>query len=707
MSAIVGFLGLDGRPARAEELERMVETLAHRGPDGRAIWCEGSVGLGHCMLHTTPESLNEHLPLQRDGLVITADARIDNREELIDLLQLKNQQPDQISDSKLILYAYQHWGEDCPAQLIGDFAFAIWDSAKHHLFCARDPFGVRPFYYYHSDHLFVFASEIKALLRVPGVPCQLDELRIGYHLIPMVEDKAITFYRDIRRHLPGHCLKISSRGACNRAFWSLDSSREVQLASDDDYAQAFREIFYEAVRCRLRSAFPIGSALSGGLDSSSATCVARDLLARDGHPVLHTFSAVFDRTPQCDERSYINAVLSQGGLEPHYILADQLNPFADLEQVFGFMDEPFSSPTLYIFLGLCRAAHEQGVRVLLDGFDGDTAVHHGDSFLAELARAGQWATFAAEAKAIARHENLPSVSSLIYHYGLPYLTELALADRWDVFVREGSKFASQFGFNRRHVYWQCGIEPRLIAPVRRFWQRCRGYDEVGQRVGNVIRREFASRIDLPERMRALTAKQAVSPRTAREEHHAILTSGLIPYAFELTDKTSMALAIESRHPFADRRLVEFCLALPPQQKLQQGWIRMIVRRALSGVLPEKITWRGGKTVNSPAVTAAFGEVKAALLQEIIMKDPGPLEAYVNVTALREIYQRYLAQQDLHDELLIWQAVTLALWLRYLGLGGLSPQYPVDKIQSIAREKSFSFDNNVEGGKISCYGLKPT
>ncbi|NTV72519.1 MAG: hypothetical protein HGA71_20570, partial [Azonexaceae bacterium] len=212
-------------------------------------------------------------------------------------------------------------------------------------------------------------------------------------------------------------------------------------------------------------------------------------------------------------------------------------------------------------------------------------------------------------------------------------------------------------------YW------RLIAPLRRFWQQCRGYDDVEQRVGNLIDQGFAKRISLPERMRVLRAKQTVSPSTAREEHHAILTSGLIPYAFELTDKTSMAFAIESRHPFADRRLVEFCLALPPQQKLQQGWIRMIVRRALSDVLPEKITWRGGKTVNSPAVTAAFGEVKATLLQEIIMSDPGPLEAYVNIVALREIYQRYQSKQDLHDELLIWQVVTLALWLRYTGLGG--------------------------------------
>jgi asparagine synthase (glutamine-hydrolysing) len=661
----------------------MVDILAHRGPDGRAIWSEGSVGLGHGMLHTTPESLNEHLPFERDGLAITADARIDNREELIGSLRLETHQRRRISDSELILHAYRKWKEECPARLIGDFAFAIWDSTEHLLFCARDPFGIRPLFYHHSDNLFVFASEIKALFRVPGVPRQLDELRIGYHLVPTVEDKAITFYRDIRRLVPGHSLVLTLSGVRYQAFWSLDSSREVHLPSDKDYAEAFREIFFEAVRCRLRSAFPIGSTLSGGLDSSAVTCVAREQLAQDGDPILQTFSAVFDQTPQCDERSYIDAVLSQGGLEPHYIQADRLNPFTDLEEVFGFTDEPFSSPTFYLFWGLCRAAREQGVRVLLDGLDGDTAVHHGDSYLAELARGGEWVKFASEARAIASHENLPSVPSLIRQYGLPYLTELAQAGRWDVFAREGAAFSGQFGFRRRDVWWHCGVQPVIVEPTRRLWRRWLGNEDGVDRVGNLIRPEFANRNGLADRIRGLRAKRSVSPRSAREEHHALLTSGLLPYAFELTDKASAAFGMESRHAFADRRLVEFCLALPPQQKLREGWIRLIVRRALSDVLPAKVAWRGGKTVNSPAVTAAFGAVKTALLDEIIMKEAGPLESYVNVTALRELYQRYLARNDLHDEILIWQAATLALWLRYTGLDGSSWEYSAESRQPIA------------------------
>jgi asparagine synthase (glutamine-hydrolysing) len=149
MSAIFGIYHLDGKPVAQDNVERMSEVLAHRGPDGSKIWLYENLGLGHRMLWTTPESLREILPLATaDGnLVITADARIDNRDELIRLLGLQNHQADTISDSELILTSYQKWGEQCPEKLLGDFAFAIWDARRQSFFCARDRFGVKPFYY--------------------------------------------------------------------------------------------------------------------------------------------------------------------------------------------------------------------------------------------------------------------------------------------------------------------------------------------------------------------------------------------------------------------------------------------------------------------------------------------------------------------------------------------------------------------------------
>jgi asparagine synthase (glutamine-hydrolysing) len=204
MSGICGIYYLDGRPVDPVDLTNMVDILAHRGPDGAHIWHDGPVGLGHRMLWTTPESLTEQLPYERNGLVITADARIDNRDELIATLGLTGRQAVEIADSQLILAAYEKWGEQCPEKLLGNFAFVIWDSRKQQLFCARDHFGAKPFYYYQSHRIFTFASEIKALVCLSEVPRRLNETRVADHLLMNFEDRVITFYRDILRLSAAH-----------------------------------------------------------------------------------------------------------------------------------------------------------------------------------------------------------------------------------------------------------------------------------------------------------------------------------------------------------------------------------------------------------------------------------------------------------------------------------------------------------------------
>jgi asparagine synthase (glutamine-hydrolysing) len=309
------------------------------------------------------------------------------------------------------------------------------------------------------------------------------------------------------------------------------------------------------------------------------------------------------------------------------------------------------------------------MRVLLDGFDGDSAVHHGDSYLAEIARAGDWERFASEARAISRHEGLASLPSLIDQYGSPYLTELALSGKFGTFAREAHGFARAFGLNRRKVYWHCAIAPGFLAPMRRLTGQLAQRGGARNGVGRMIQRGFARRIGLAERLNAFAGNRPGTVSNAREEHVAILSSGLLPYAFECLDKASMAYGIEGRHPYADRRLVELCVSMPAQQKLHQGWTRMVVRRALSDVLPHEIAWRGGKTVNSPAVSAAFDKVKTTVLRDAIIDAPGSLGAYVDLRELREIYRRYLDGGGLQDELLLWQSATLALWLRHTGLGG--------------------------------------
>lgn len=668
MSGIAGVYYLDGRPAESKDVERMVSALAHRGPDGAGLWCDGSVGLGHRMLHTTPESLHETLPVvNRTGdFVLTADARIDNRAELIGVLKLGDHA--QVVDSQLILAAYEKWGEHCPERLVGDFAFALWDRRQQQLFCARDHFGIRPFYYYFSDQLFAFGSEVKALFCLAQVPRRLNELQVGYHLARAIEDNATTFYRDIYRLPAAHCMVVDREGMRLRQHWSLDPSRELHLPSDEAYAEGFRELFSEAVRCRLRSAFPIGSLLSGGLDSSAVTCVARDLLAQNGQRRLHTISGIYEERPQCDERSFIQAVLERGNLTPHFTQIDRLSPLTDFGRVVWHGDEPFTSPTLYLGWELYKTAYEYGVRVVLDGVDGDTAVSYGDGYLAEMARAGRWNAFVQETKALAQRTKQPTASVLAQVYGVPHLGEMVLKGKWPAFARGFTELHRHFGFSRRDMLLETIVKPLVSEALRLRLPVLTGHRKPSQTCDPIIDPGFAARFSLQERIEAVAAHRLCVPKTAREEHHGVLASGVMPFVFELANRTSSAFSIEARHPFSDRRLIEFCLALPPDQKLSQGWTRVVMRRALEGVLPEKIQWRGGKTLNSAAFTHGLLNLERERLEQVIVDDPSIIEPYVDVSVLRETYQRYLSSvKRRSDEMRVWQAVTLALWLRQANL----------------------------------------
>ena len=669
MSAIVGYFCRDGRPAAQAELSGMVEALAHRGADGSGMWIKGSVGLGHQMLWVTPESVGSHQPLvSRDGeLAISADARIDNREELIDLLGWGARPAGEITDSALILGAYEAWGERCPEYLLGAFSFAIWDGRRQQLFCTRDHLGARPFYYYCSEGTLCFASEIKGIFALSGVPRRLNEVRIGYHLRPdlLFGDKTITFYQDVLRLAPAHTLTVGCERVELRCYWSLDIDRELRLGSDAEYAEAFRDLFVEAVRCRLRSAYPVGSMLSGGLDSSSIACTARDLMQGSGKGLLHTFSAVFDEFTGADESEYGQAVTARGGMAPQFTHPDLQSPFVDLESVFDCLDEGFWWPNYSLFLGIYRAASASGVRVLLDGTDGDTTVSHGFDYLFKLVRIGDWETFAGEARGItARFDDSTFATTMgfLWSYGVPQLTELVRTGQWGEFGRGVNRLGREFGTSRRRLLFG-SLVAAVPERVKRTWGRLRGGNDREALGISYIHPAFAHRIDLVDRLDALESTRSAVPWTERTDHFWGLESGALPYSLELMGTLAGGMGIETGYPFCDRRLIEFCLSLPPEQKLRDGWSRWVMRGAMEGILPPKVQWRGGKGTLSPHCSRGLKRYERALLDEVILDGDSGLEAYVEMDALRSAYERYLEQGTTQDLAPVWVSATLALWLK--------------------------------------------
>jgi len=632
MSGIAGFLRRDGAPAPIENLNRMIAAIAHRGPDDAGVWAEGSVGLGNCLLRTTPESIHEHLPRKASEapFVIAADARIDNRADLMEALGVRGIAT--ITDSELILNAYAKWGEKCPIHLIGDFSFAIWDARQQRLFCARDSAGTRSLYYFAAPGIFAFGSEIKAILALPEIPAELNEQRVGDFIINLFEDRTITFYKNILRLPAAHCLTVTRDRLDIRNYWKLDASREIRFRTDQEYTEAFRDIFGEAVKCRVRSSVPVGSALSGGLDSSAIACYARDLLVqKDSRARLHTFSVIFPEAPEqdlrsIDEREYVDSVLRTGNFEPHYVRGDRLSPLQDMARVHRHLDEPNFAPNLYLHWGMYAAAQQQGVRVFLDGLDGDTTVSHGFELLDDLAK----------------------------------------RMRWIRLYREGSLLAKNLfqGSNARRILWRYCFRDMMPNWAHRAWRLAHG--RFGELRGNstLVSAEFEQRLNL--RRRALELNNTPKPKRARDHHLKALQYSLYAHALEMADKASSAFGIEARYPFFDRRLIEFCLAAPPEQKLANGWNRVVFRRAMQGILPYEIQWRCGKGNLSSNFHRNLLEFEAGALDELTAPGGARISPYVDMAALRYACDSYkaapLALGGKHS-LELFIAANLEFWMR--------------------------------------------
>lgn len=641
MSAILGIYNLNSSQVEPANLVKMLDILAHRGADGAGQWNEGPIGLGHRMLWNTPESQGEKLPLVsgNDNYVVTADARIDNRDELISALALNEYHQGTISDSEIILAAYKKWGTQCSDRLLGDFTFAIWDKSQQLMFCARDHFGVKPFYYYYRPgQAFIFASEIKGILCLPEVSCQLNETRVGDYLEAMFEDRTITFYQDIYRLAPGHCLTVTAQKLQIKQYYALDPKYELRLSSERDYVEAFQDVFTQAVSCRLRSAFPVGSFLSGGLDSSSITSAASQILAKQNSQ-LKTFSAIFDKITQCDEREFINEVLSQNTtINPHYVQADKLSPLQDIDRVLWHQDEPFYAPNLFMHWGLYESANQQGVRIILDGFLGDTTVSHGWPYLIELARKFRWITLSKEIQSATQRNGGSSREWLKYYL------------------------------------WQYSLKPWVPEGFRQAWRKLKGYQVASPKLSPIVNSEFARNIKLLERIQAFSPHQSPTFWTAREYHHQDILSGANSFALEGINKAASAFGIEARFPFTDKRLVEFCLAIPPQQKFHDGWIRFLMRRALANYLPPKIQWRNDKGNLYPNFYHGLSTQDKKYLEDAFMNEATAIEPFINLQVLKKAYQKF-NNEGLEDyAVYVWISLTLSLWLRKQNFHQLADYY---------------------------------
>lgn len=625
MSAITGIFYRDGRKVDPELIKKMNNRLSHRGPDGSAVWCGGSVALGHQMLWTTPESLHEKLPFEESGLVITADARIDNRKELSDELDIEDKET--VSDSYFILKAYEKWGENCPDKLLGDFAFAIWDKNEEILFCARDHMGVKPFYYYLDDETFVFGTEIKALFCVPGVPRKLNELKVAMYLTGMIAERELTFYEDILRLPAANSIIIEEQKIKKDRYWELDPDLKVKMDSDEEYYQRFFDIFSESVNCRLRSSFPVGFELSGGLDSSSIVCTAKKIYEKNYKDVtINTFSKIFTDIPECDESYYIQKVIDLGGIEPYFLRADKIGPLDKIDKILWYHDEPFYIPNLPSIWELYKKIQNSGNRVFLSGHDGDSTISHGTNFLKDLALSFRWNKLIKEINGLSKDINQLSSRVFLNKVLFPLITKNF--KNWS--FKKNKRRPGEYIFNNKQLVERLNLE----SYSKKYYR-------------------FHS-----------------EEKTARKSHYSLITHGSHQYTLEVLDRNVSAFNIEPRYPFFDKRLIDFCYAIPTEQKFCNGKSRNILRQAMADILPFEIQQRVGKINFAPVFEKNFLLFEKERLDMFIYENNNEWSEFIDLEHFKNAYERYKSKSKyyhIYDSVDMEKLIILNLWLEQINI----------------------------------------
>lgn len=536
MSGIVGIINLDGQPVDRQLLRQMTEFMTYRGPDTQEVWVDGPVGLGHALLQTTEDTLPECQPLSLDGQVwITADARIDGRADLIRKLSgpvgadLKN-----ATDAELILHAYQVWSEDCLQHILGDFAFAIWDGPRRRLFCARDHLGIKPFYYADTGRSLVFSNTLNCIRRHPDVSDRLNDLAIAdFLLFDYNKDPATTSFADVRRIPGAHFLIWEAGGVVKvQRYWLLPTEGVVRYPRQRDYVDRFQELLGQAVADRLRTD-KVAVFMSGGLDSSLVTAIARDLLsAQSPRFDLRCYTSVFDWLIPHEERHYAGVAARHLNIPVEFLPQDDYALYERQSELNW--PEPRHVPRGVVTADLINLAASRS-RVVLTGEGGDEILYSSKSYIYKLARGLRLAPLAA------------GVGRCLFLYGhVPQVGFRTALGRWRNVHRRPSD----------------GL-PAWLNPG------------------------FADRLKLRDRWEKL--RQALTPEhPVRPEAYTFLANPYIQWFLESYDPGTTGVPVEFRHPLLDVRLLRYALSLPP---LPWCVDKIMLRELAKGRLPQVIRRR--------------------------------------------------------------------------------------------------------------------
>ncbi|MBN9449928.1 MAG: asparagine synthase (glutamine-hydrolyzing) [Bosea sp.] len=632
MCGFVGYFGAvrDGRAL----LERMTAAIAHRGPDEQGFFSGPEVGLGHARLSIVGLGDGQQPMSDASGaLTIAFNGEIFNYVELREELQAKGRRFRTASDTEVILHLYDEMGEDCLSLLNGDFAFAIWDARRRRMFLARDRMGVRPLFYTRQGDRLYFASEVKALLQVPGVSAEIDPVALDQIFTLWAPIAPRTAFRDICELEPANLMIVQDSGISTRPYWSLDypdHDTPSRHRDEREAAEELRALLTEATRIRMRADVPVGSYLSGGLDSSITSALAARMVPGG----LRTFSVTFD-SAEHDESEFQLEMARALGTQHSAVACREGDIAAVFPEVIRFTERPIirTAPApLFKLSGLVR---EAGLKVVLTGEGADEVFAGYDIFKENRVR-----------RFCARQPG-SRIRPHLFRKLYPYLPGLR--------QQSAEYLASFFGANGHSLDDPLySHRPRLdgTAATKLFFS-----GDLRASLGNYdAAEEMVSR--LPEafaRWHPLHQAQYLEAR--------FLLPGYI--LSSQGDRMAMAHGIEGRFPFLDHRLVEFAAGLPPEMKLKGLVEKHILREATKDLLPPSIGKRSKQPYRAPDSTSFVGAGAADYVETALGEAEIGANGLFNPKAVAKLHEKCRARpaSGFRDNAAFVGILSTQLWLK--------------------------------------------
>jgi asparagine synthase (glutamine-hydrolysing) len=624
VSGIVALFHLDGRPAEGAMLQKLADTLSHRGPDGGKMWLHGSAGLACQHLRVTPESTGELQPPGCPlGLAISFDGRLDNRDELLGMLRSQLEDLADPSDSAIVLAAYRRFGEGFAEYLNGDFAVAIFDDERQTLLLARDIMGIRPLYYWQSQHIFLAASEIKAILAHPEVRATPDDDALADFIFGGdAYDVHLTCFRNVYRVQPGHTIVVQRGEVRLFQHWDFTPAKQVRYSSLAEYAEALRALFKQAVRRRLRSAYPVAVTVSGGLDSSAILCQA-EMLRQAAAPVAPAMgvSMIFPDGTFADEKQYLDHIEAARKLQIRKLAFSRFHFNEDLlwhtEVPRLQWDSTFD---------LLSAAKDMGCRLVLDGYYGDQMMDS-DAYMLDLARSFRWVDFNRQLTALARSMKDADPRAL------------------------------------RRYYWRAALRDTIPAPLLPTARRLRRIFG-SEHYPRWYSKSFQERAF--ERSLARHRPNSHFGTTQSETCYQFVAAAFCLNVVEEQNKLSAAQGLGKAYPFMDRDLIQFMMTIPGEFVNWQGASKGLFREAMRGILPEAIRRRDWKAdftlLVSNATAGDYERFQQYLQPDCLAVKSGYLDP---IGLLRDFpkHRGNLTGKTRQPSQWVTSAVALELWLR--------------------------------------------